>query len=166
MIHPGERTRRLPRETGVVRAQRRMRRALEVAATTPAGDVPVGAVIFGPDGAELATGVNRREQLQDPTAHAEVEAIRAAVKVLGDGWRLTGCELVVTLEPCAMCAGALQGARVDSVVFGAWEPRTGGCGSLVDVLRAPGALHVPQVRGGVLEAECAGILSTFFGELR
>lgn len=143
-----------------------MRRALEVAATTPTGDVPVGAVIFGPDGRELATGVNRREELGDPTAHAEVEAIRAAVRAYGDAWRLSDCELVVTLEPCAMCAGAAVGARVGSIVFGAWEPRTGACGSLVDVPRAPGSLHVPQVRGGVLEEECAALLEEFFGRLR
>lgn len=151
---------------GLALAEARMRRAIEVAAATPAGDVPVGAVLYGPDGQELATGVNRREQLQDPTAHAEIEAIRAGVARAGDGWRLTDCELVVTLEPCAMCAGALQGARIGSVIFGAWEPKTGGCGSLVDVLRAPSALHVPQVRGGVLEADCAKLLATFFGELR
>ena len=91
-----------------------MRRALDVAKCTPAGDVPVGAVLFDATGAELATGVNRREQRADPTAHAEVEAIRQAVRVYGDGWRLSGCELVVTLEPCAMCAGALQAAhRID-----------------------------------------------------
>ncbi|WP_368502634.1 nucleoside deaminase [Corynebacterium sp.] len=143
-----------------------MRRAIEVARGTPAGDIPVGAVLFDASGNELATGVNRREQRGDPTAHAEVEAIRAAVAVHGDGWRLSGCELVVTLEPCAMCAGAIQGARVDSVVFGAFEPKTGACGSLVEVLRAPGALHVPQVRGGVLEEECAGLMETFFSNLR
>lgn len=151
---------------GAAQAESRMRRALEVARTTPAGDVPVGAVIYAPDGRELATGVNRREELGDPTAHAEVEAIRAAVREYGDAWRLTDCELVVTLEPCSMCAGALVGARIGSIVFGAWEPRTGACGSLVDVPRAPGALHVPQVRGGVLEAECAELLAEFFEGLR
>lgn len=153
-------------EQGLVQATQRMYRALEVAATTPAGDVPVGAVIYGPDGRELATGVNRREQLADPTAHAEVEAIRAAVAVFGDAWRLQDCELVVTLEPCAMCAGAAQAARVGSVVFGAWEPKTGACGSLVDVLRAPSALFVPQVRAGVLEQQCQEILREFFESLR
>ncbi|APT91707.1 cytosine deaminase [Corynebacterium phocae] len=143
-----------------------MRRALEVAGHTPEGDVPVGAVIFDAAGQELATGVNRREQLQDPLAHAEVEAIRAAVKVHGDSWRLSGCELVVTLEPCAMCAGAAVAARVGSIVFGAWEPKTGACGSLVDVPRAPGALHVPQVRGGVLAGSSKHMLQTFFTKLR
>ena len=102
-----------------------MQRALAVARQTPAGDVPVGAVLYDAAGRELATGVNRREQLRDPIAHAEVEAIRQAVRIHGDGWRLTGCELVVTLEPCAMCAGALQSARVSSLVFGAFEPKAG-----------------------------------------
>ncbi|OUJ22769.1 nucleoside deaminase [Corynebacterium kefirresidentii] len=143
-----------------------MRRALDAATCTPAGDVPVGAVLFDAAGKELATGVNRREQRADPTAHAEVEAIRQAVRVLGDGWRLSGCELVVTLEPCAMCAGALQAARVSSVVFGAFEPKTGACGSLIDVLRAPTAPFTPQVRGGVLEEECAALLRNFFDDLR
>ena len=143
-----------------------MRRALDVAKRAPAGDVPVGAVLYDASGTELATGVNRREELADPTAHAEVEAIRQAVRVHGDGWRLSGCELVVTLEPCAMCAGALQAARVSSVVFGAFEPKTGACGSLIDVLRAPTAPFTPQVRGGVLEDECAGLLRNFFNGLR
>ena len=143
-----------------------MRRALDVAKRTPVGDVPVGAVLYDATGTELATGVNRREELADPTAHAEVEAIRQAVRVHGDGWRLSGCELVVTLEPCAMCAGALQAARVSSVVFGAFEPKTGACGSLIDVLRAPTAPFTPQVRGGVLEGECAGLLRKFFDGLR
>ena len=143
-----------------------MRRALDVAKRTPAGDVPVGAVLYDATGTELATGVNRREELADPTAHAEVEAIRQAVRMHGDGWRLSGCELVVTLEPCAMCAGALQAARVSSVVFGAFEPKTGACGSLIDVLRAPTAPFTPQVRGGVLEDECAGLLRNFFDGLR
>lgn len=143
-----------------------MRRALDVAKRAPAGDVPVGAVLYDASGTELATGVNRREELADPTAHAEVEAIRQAVRVHGDGWRLSGCQLVVTLEPCAMCAGALQAARVSSVVFGAFEPKTGACGSLIDVLRAPTAPFTPQVRGGVLEDECAGLLRNFFDGLR
>ena len=143
-----------------------MRRALDVAKRAPAGDVPVGAVLYDATGTELATGVNRREEMADPTAHAEVEAIRQAVRVHGDGWRLSGCELVVTLEPCAMCAGALQAARVSSVVFGAFEPKTGACGSLIDVLRAPTAPFTPQVRGGVLEEECAAGLRKFFDDLR
>ena len=143
-----------------------MQRALAVARQTPAGDVPVGAVLYDATGRELATGVNRREQLRDPTAHAEIEAIRQAVRIHGDGWRLTGCELVVTLEPCAMCAGALQAARISSLVFGAFEPKTGACGSLIDVLRAPTAPFTPQVRGGVLEEDCVALLEKFFTTLR
>lgn len=156
----------LPAAAPLRRAEERMRRAIEVARTTPAGDVPVGAVIFAPDGTELASGTNRREAESDPTAHAEVVAIRSAVRRYGDGWRLGGCELVVTLEPCLMCAGAATGARLGSIVFGAYEPRTGACGSLVDAVRVPGALHIPQVRGGVLEAETAELLTGFFSELR
>ncbi len=143
-----------------------MRRALEVARTTPPGDVPVGAVLYGPDGRELAVATNRREADGDPTAHAEVLAIRRGVDKHGDAWRLTGCTLVVTLEPCTMCAGALLGARVGELIFGAWEPKTGACGSLIDVVRAPGQLHRPQVRGGVLEGECAALLEGFFESLR
>jgi len=156
----------LPREEGLVRAERLMRRALEVARTTPPGDVPVGAVVYGPDGRELAAATNRREADADPTAHAEVLAIREAVRRHGDAWRLEGCTLVVTLEPCTMCAGALLGARVGELVFGAWEPKTGACGSLLDAVRAPGQLHRPQVRAGVLEEECAELLSGFFESLR
>ena len=127
-----------------------MQRALATARQTPAGDVPVGAVLYDAAGRELATGVNRREQL----------------RIHGDGWRLSGCELVVTLEPCAMCAGALQSARVSSLVFGAYEPKTGACGSLIDVLRAPTAPFSPQVRGGVLEKDCVALLEKFFTTLR
>lgn len=147
------------------RADDRMARALEVARSTPEGDVPVGAVIFSPDGREIATGVNRREANNDPTAHAEVEAIRAAAEALGT-WRLDGCELVVTLEPCTMCAGAIIGARVDSVVFGAWEPRTGAVGSIVDVMRDVQQLHQVQVRAGVRADECAALLTDFFDSMR
>lgn len=156
----------LPDPVPLARAEARMRVALEVARATPVGDIPVGAVVFDPAGKELGRGTNRREADADPTAHAEVVAIRNAVRVHGDAWRLSGCELVVTLEPCVMCAGAAVGARVGSIVFGAWEPKTGACGSLIDVLRTPGALHVPQVRSGVLEAECAELLSEFFRTLR
>ena len=142
-----------------------MRRAMEVARTTPPGDVPVGAVIYGPDGREVATGTNRRECDQDPVGHAEIVAMRAAAEALGT-WRLDGCELVVTLEPCTMCAGAVLGARVSSLVFGAFEPKTGAVGSLIDVLRDPTHLHTVEVRGGVLEAETAGLLAGFFERLR
>ena len=142
-----------------------MRRAIEVARTTPLGDIPVGAVIYGPDGREVATGTNRRECDQDPAGHAEIVAMRAAAEALGS-WRLEGCELVVTLEPCTMCAGAVLGARVSSLVFGAYEPKTGAVGSLIDVLRDPTHLHTVEVRGGVLEAETAGLMTGFFERLR
>ena len=156
----------LPKPDGLRRAEERMRRAIEVAHMTPAGDVPVGAVIYAPDGRELGWGTNRREADNDPTAHAEVVAIRRAVVSYGDAWRLTDCELVVTLEPCVMCAGAAVGARIGSIVFGADEPKTGACGSLIDAVRAPGALHVPQVRAGVLAEETAALVTEFFWQLR
>lgn len=142
-----------------------MREALAFAQTTPPGDVPVGALVFSPEGEVVGRGVNRREAAGDPTAHAEVEAIRTAARTLGT-WRLDGCELVVTLEPCTMCAGAILGARVSSLVFGAWEPKTGAVGSVLDAIREPRHLYVPEVRGGVLEPECAKLLSNFFAGLR
>ncbi|MFF5074984.1 nucleoside deaminase [Micromonospora olivasterospora] len=147
-----------------------MRRALEVAVTGPdlpadgpagADDIPVGAVLYGPDGAELAIGRNERELTQDPTAHAEVLALRRAAERLGR-WRLDGCTLVVTLEPCTMCAGALVLARVSTVVFAAWEPKTGAVGSLWDVVRDRRLNHRPEAYGGVLEAESAVLLRAFF----
>lgn len=157
----------LPEPGAQQRWRRWMGEALEVARRTPAGDVPVGAVVFDEHGRVLGTGVNRREFRGDPTAHAEVEAIREAVAARGDAWRLEGCTVVVTLEPCVMCAGAILGARVSRVVFGAWEPRTGACGSVVDVVRDP-QWHtpVPEVIGGVREAECAELLGEFFGQVR
>ncbi|WP_428967102.1 nucleoside deaminase [Micromonospora fluostatini] len=127
----------------------------------PAGDVPVGAVLYGPDGSEVAIGRNERELTGDPTAHAEVLALRRAAGRLGR-WRLDGCTLVVTLEPCTMCAGALVLARVSTVVFGAWEPKTGAAGSLWDVLRDRRSNHRPEVYGGVLERETAAVLRAFF----
>ncbi len=131
------------------------------AGSMPLGDVPVGAVIYGPDGVEIATGRNERELRGDPTAHAEIVALRRAAAVL-DGWRLEGCTVVVTLEPCTMCAGALVLARVSALVFGAWEPRTGAVGSLWDVVRDPRLNHRPEVYGGVLESECADLVRSFF----
>ncbi|WP_207232548.1 nucleoside deaminase [Micromonospora kangleipakensis] len=124
-------------------------------------DIPVGAVVYGPDGAELAVGRNERELTGDPTAHAEVLALRRAAERLGR-WRLEGCTLVVTLEPCTMCAGAIALARISTVVFGAWEPKTGAVGSLWDVLRDRRAIHRPEVYGGVLETENAAVLRAFF----
>jgi tRNA(adenine34) deaminase len=145
----------------------RIRVALAAAsATTDTGDVPVGAVVFGPDGTELARASNARERLGDPTAHAEILALRAAAARHGDGWRLTGCTIAITLEPCTMCAGAIVLARVDRVVFGAWEPRTGAAGSLWDVLRDRRLNHRPEVVGGVLEANCVALLDDFFSSRR
>ncbi|MFI7431824.1 nucleoside deaminase [Micromonospora sp. NPDC049836] len=155
---------------GVGRRQRHelwMRRALEVAVTGPddgadaVEDVPVGAVLYGPDGAELAIGRNERELTGDPTAHAEVLALRRGAERLGH-WRLAGCTLVVSLEPCTMCAGAIALARISTVVFGAWEPKTGAVGSLWDVLRDRRLPHRPEVYGGVLEPESAALLRAFF----
>ena len=144
-----------------------VRAALRVAGRAPAtGDVPIGAVVFGPDGRELAGACNAREALGDPTAHAEVLALRAAAREHGDGWRLAGCTLVVTVEPCTMCAGALVLARIARVVFGAWEPRTGAVGSLWDVVRDQRLNHRPEVVGGVLAEECAALLAEFFDQQR
>ena len=143
-----------------------IRRALDVARDSlAAGDVPVGALVLDGSGVELATGYNSREALGDPTAHAEVLALRAAAAVRG-GWRLDGCTVVVTLEPCAMCAGAIAAARVDRVVFGAWEPKTGAVGSVWDVLRDRRAPHRPEVVGGILADECGALLKTFFAARR
>ncbi|MDT7726268.1 MAG: tRNA(adenine34) deaminase [Actinomycetota bacterium] len=125
-------------------------------------DVPIGAVVFAPDGTMLASAHNAREEFGDPTAHAEVLALRAAAQVYGDGWRLEGCTLAVTVEPCTMCAGALVLARVARVVFGAWEPKTGAVGSLWDVVRDRRLNHRPEVVGGILEDECAALLEDFF----
>jgi tRNA(adenine34) deaminase len=137
-----------------------MRRALAVATSSPV-DVPVGAVLYGPDGAELAAAGNEREATADPTAHAEILVLRRAAERLG-AWRLEGCTLVVTLEPCTMCAGALVLARVATLVFGAWEPKTGAVGSLWDVVRDRRLNHRPEVYSGVLEAECAALLRDWF----
>ncbi|MEV0029333.1 nucleoside deaminase [Nocardia sp. NPDC050793] len=139
-----------------------MRAALDAAAAADLRDVPVGAVVFDASGRELARAANAREALGDPTAHAEVLALRRAAEVLGDGWRLEGTTLAVTLEPCTMCAGALVLARVGRLVFGAWEPKTGAVGSLWDVVRDRRLNHRPQVRAGVLESECAALLDDFF----
>jgi tRNA(adenine34) deaminase len=143
-----------------------IRSALLAAAAAGSLDVPIGAVVLGPDGTELARAANAREELGDPTAHAEILAMRAAATVLGDGWRLEGTTLAVTVEPCTMCAGALVMARVARVVFGAWEPKTGAVGSLWDVVRDRRLTHRPEVRGGVLAAECAAPLEAFFASQR
>ncbi|WP_229905159.1 nucleoside deaminase [Lentzea cavernae] len=138
-----------------------VRAALRVAATS-GPDVPIGAVVYAPDGSVLAEACNARERLGDPTAHAEILALREAASRFGDGWRLDGCTLAVTLEPCTMCAGALVLARVSRLVFGAWEPKTGAVASLWDVVRDRRLNHRPQVQGGVLEQECADLLERFF----
>src|SRR5919106_1041506 len=128
-------------------------------------DVPVGAVVLAADGTELARGHNRREQQHDPTAHAELEALRAAAKALGT-WRLDDCTLVVTLEPCAMCAGALVQSRVAGLVFGADNPRAGAVTSLFDLVRDPRLPHRLEVRRGVLADDCAALLRSFFAARR
>jgi tRNA(adenine34) deaminase len=136
-----------------------VRRALEVARGAVAtGDVPVGAVLVDVNGVELAAACNAREATGDPTAHAEMLALRAGAARLGTGWRLTGCTLAVTVEPCTMCAGALVAARVDRLVFGAWEPKTGAVGSLWDVVRDRRLNHRLEVHGGVLADECAELV--------
>src|SRR4029453_18491897 len=143
-------------------AERWMRAALEeAAAAVDHGDVPVGAVGVAGDGTELGRGRNRREQLADPTAHAELEALRAAAATLGT-WRLDGCTLVVTLEPCPMCAGALVQARVASLVFGADDPKAGAVTSLFDLVRDPRLPHQVEVPRGLLADECGALLRSFF----
>jgi tRNA(adenine34) deaminase len=139
-----------------------MRLALSVASRAlPAGDVPIGAVVLDPSGQVIGEGFNRREADADPTAHAEVLALRAAAHHIGQ-WRLEGCTLVVTLEPCTMCAGALVLARVRRVVFGAFDPKAGAVGSLWDVVRDPRLNHRPEVIAGVRADECAALLRDFF----
>lgn len=128
-------------------------------------DVPVGAVVLDPDGAVIGSGHNEREATADPTAHAEVLALRRAGRAWGS-WQLTGCTLAVTLEPCPMCAGAIVLSRVDRVVFGAWDPKAGAAGSVWDNLRDRRLNHRPVVVGGVREAECAALLTGFFADRR
>jgi tRNA(adenine34) deaminase len=129
------------------------------------GDVPIGAAVIAPDGVVIGEGWNAREATGDPTAHAEILALRAAARVLGQ-WNLTGCTLAVTVEPCTMCAGAIVNARVARVVFGCWEPKTGAAGSLWDVMRDRRLTHRVEVRGGVLQNDCADLLRAFFANHR
>ena len=143
-----------------------MRAALEEArAAQGTGDVPVGAVVLDASGAVVARGRNRREADGDPTAHAEIVAIRAAARSVGQ-WRLDGLTLVVTLEPCTMCAGAITAARMGRVVFGAADPRAGAVGSLWDVVRDQRLAPVPEVIGDVLADECLNVIRRFFSERR
>ncbi|WP_030200994.1 nucleoside deaminase [Terrabacter tumescens] len=136
--------------------------ALDLAAATAgAQDVPVGALVVDPDGAVIGRGRNVREELGDPTGHAEVVALREAAAAVGS-WRLDGCTLVVTLEPCVMCAGAAMAARVERIVFGAWDPKAGACGSVWDLTRDPLATHAVDVVGGVRAEESAALLVDFF----
>lgn len=134
-------------------------------AAAESGDVPVGAVVLSAGLEVIGTGRNVREELLDPTGHAEIVALREAAAILGS-WHLEGCTLVVTLEPCTMCAGALVLARVARLVFGAWDPKAGAVGSLWDVVRDRRLNHRPEVLGGVRETECSRLLTDFFGERR
>jgi tRNA(adenine34) deaminase len=145
-----------------------MREALAEAASAarmPAVDVPVGAVILAPGGAVIARAHNQREADGDPTAHAEIVAIRSAARLAG-GWRLDGHTLVVTLEPCTMCAGAIGAARISRLVYGAVDPKAGAVGSLWDVLRDRRLAHRTEVVGGVLAGECGELLRGFFAQRR
>ena len=139
--------------------------ALAAARSVSPGDVPVGAVVLSSSGEVLATAANRREADADPTAHAEVLALRQAGASRGS-WQLSDCTLAVTLEPCLMCAGAAVLARVARVVFGAWDPKAGAGGSVWDVLRDRRVNHRPEVVGGVRADECAALLAEFFGRRR
>ena len=143
-----------------------MSAALEEArAAWTTGDVPVGAVVLSPDGRIIGRGRNTREAQQDPTGHAEVVALRAAAASVGS-WRLDGCTLVVTLEPCTMCAGAIVGARIARLVFGAVDDKAGAVGSLWDVVRDRRLNHRPEVVAGVEAETCGALLTAFFAEQR
>jgi tRNA(adenine34) deaminase len=129
------------------------------------GDVPVAAIVFDRDGQRIAVGRNEREKSQDPTAHAEIIAIRAAAEATGD-WHLTDTTLVVTLEPCVMCAGAILAARIPRVVFGAWDEKAGAVGSVYDVLRDRRLNHTVEVTTGVEAEACSALLLDFFESRR
>ncbi len=139
-----------------------MRLAIDVARIAPStGDIPVGAIVINSEGVVIGKGFNEREANDDPTAHAEVVAIRNAASRLQKS-RLDGCTLIVTLEPCAMCAGAIAQSRISKVIYGAWDEKAGAVGSVWDVLRDPRSIFKVEVVAGVLESECAGLLSDFF----
>ncbi|MBR2735691.1 MAG: tRNA adenosine(34) deaminase TadA [Firmicutes bacterium] len=142
-----------------------MREALRLAAgAAEKGEVPVGAVVVR-DGEIIGRGANQTIELRDPTAHAEMLALHDAFPAAG-GWRLTGCDMYVTLEPCAMCAGALIHARIRRLYIGTGDPKSGACGSVLDVTGHPGLNHHPDVQTGILQEQCAEILKNFFRELR
>mgnify|MGYP003584152025 FL=1 len=144
-----------------------MRLALSVAADAAVrGEVPVGAVVLDRSGAVLASGGNEREMTGDVAAHAEIVAMRRAAEALGQGWRLPGCTMVVTLEPCVMCAGAIVAARLERVVYGAFDPKAGAVTSLWDLLGDPRLLHRPSVVSGVMADAVAAQLKGFFAERR
>lgn len=144
-----------------------MAKAIELArvAASASGDVPVGAIVLNKDGEVIATGANQRELSHNPVAHAEIIAIQKAASAIGN-WRLDECTLVVTLEPCAMCAGAIAQSRIAKLVFGAWDEKAGAVGSQWDLLRDPRQLHKPEVIAGVMADECAALLAEFFQEKR
>ena len=139
-----------------------MRQALQVAnEALSSGDVPIGAIVISPDGEVIGEGRNERELKNDPSAHAEIVALREAGEKLKN-WRLDECTIVVTLEPCAMCAGAIAQSKIARVVFGAWDDKAGAVGSVWDVLRDPRSPHRTEVISGILEKECDGVLAEFF----
>ena len=139
-----------------------MRAAIALAgAALDSDDVPVGALVISPSGLIVGRGNNQREFLHDPTAHAEIVALRQAAIASGN-WRLDGHTLVVTLEPCAMCAGAIAQSRIKTLIFGAWDEKAGAVGSIWDILRDPRTPHHVEVISGILEGECAGLLQEFF----
>lgn len=169
-------------DVSVAELHEAMRRALALADQAGLdGETPVGAVVLDAFGRVVGSGRNRRRRDRDPLAHAEIEALRSAVGTTGfsvrtqepppeggggDGWNLSGCTMVVTLEPCPMCAGALLQTHIARVVFGAWDAKLGACGSVWDLLRDPHGGSRPEVHGGVMEEECARMLSRFFRERR
>jgi len=144
-----------------------MAKAIELAraAGSVSGDVPVGAIILDAKGEVISTGVNQRELLSNPVAHAEIVAIQKAASAIVN-WRLDNCTLVVTLEPCAMCAGAIAQSRISKVVFGTWDEKAGAVGSQWDLLRDPRQIYKPEVITGVMKDECAALLTEFFQSKR
>ena len=143
-----------------------MLQAIEIAKSALAsGDVPVGAIVLNSAGKVVGSGHNRREVDKDPTAHAEIVAIRKAGEA-SNSWRLDAHTLVVTLEPCAMCAGAIAQSRIKTLVFGAWDVKAGAVGSVWDILRDPRSLHQVEVISGIYESQCAELLSEFFKKYR